>query len=178
MLLYVMRHGPAQDRAASGYDADRALTPEGRELVARAARELGRRSGAGIVRVLASPLVRARETAELVRAVVCPHGVVELRRELLPDDDPPLSLVQEVVALGGDSLVVGHQPSVEALVRALAEDGARTALGVGFRTAMIVSLQAAAYAAAGAPRFRVRMVLDPRDAGGGHGQGQGQGQGR
>jgi phosphohistidine phosphatase len=167
MLLYVMRHGPAQDRAPSGYDADRALTPEGRELAGRAAKELGRRSGSGIVRVVSSPLQRARETADLMRAVVCPHGVVDLRRELLPDDAPPLTVVRELLALGGDTLLVGHQPSVELLVQALVDDAGRAALPFGFRTAMIVGLQVVAASSGAAlplSRFRLRMVLDPREA--------------
>lgn len=165
MLLYVMRHGPAQDRAPSGYDADRALTPEGRELSIRAARELGRRSGSGIVRVLSSPLQRARETADLARAVVCPHGVIDLRKELLPDGSPPLTLIRELVALGGDSLLVGHQPSVELLVQDLADEAGRKALPFGFRTAMIVGLQvvsASPGAALPVGRFRLSLILDPR----------------
>jgi phosphohistidine phosphatase len=164
-MLYVMRHGPAQDRAPSGSDGDRALTPEGRELASRAGRELGRRSGSGIVRVLSSPLQRARETADLVRSVVCPHGVVDLRKELLPVDAPPLTLVREVLELGGDSLLVGHQPSVELLVDALVEEEGRRALPFGFRTAMIVGLQVAAVspgAALALGRFKLRLVLDPR----------------
>jgi phosphohistidine phosphatase len=167
MLLYVMRHGPAQDRAPSGYDADRALTPEGRELASRAARELARRSGSGIVRVLSSPLQRARETADLARSVVCPHGVVDLRKELLPVDAPPITLVRELVALGGDSLLVGHQPSVELLVQELADEEGRKALPLGFRTAMIVGLQVVGSspgAALPVGRFRLRLVLDPREA--------------
>jgi len=166
MLLYVMRHGPAQDRAPSGYDADRALTPDGRELVSRAARELGRRSGSGIVRVLSSPLQRARETADLTRSVVCPHGVVDVRKELLPDGAAPLTLIRELVALGGDSLLVGHQPSVELLVQELADEEGRKALPFGFRTAMVVGLQVVGASAGGAlpvGRFRLRMVVDPRD---------------
>lgn len=173
MLLYVMRHGPAQDRAPSGYDGDRALTPEGRGLVSRAGQELGLKSGSGIVRVLSSPLQRARETAELVRSVVCPHGVVDVRKELLPDDEAPLNLVRELVALGGDSLLVGHQPSVEHLVHALVDDAGRKGLPFGFRTAMIVGLQVVAAppgAAQPLGRFRLRLVLDPRDPGGAGGQ--------
>ena len=34
MRLYVMRHGPAEDRAPTGRDFDRALTRAGREVVA------------------------------------------------------------------------------------------------------------------------------------------------
>lgn len=102
-----------------------------------------------------------------MRAVVCPHGVVDLRRELLPDDAPPLTLVRELLALGGDTLLVGHQPSVEQLVHALADEAGRSALPFGFRTAMIVGLQVvAASSGAALPlgRFRLRMVVDPREA--------------
>jgi phosphohistidine phosphatase len=158
MHLYVMRHGPAEDRAPSGRDADRPLTQEGRELVARAARELFRLRGAGIARVLSSPLVRARETAALVQRVVCPQSEIDLRRELEPDDFPPLDLVLELVALGGDALLVSHQPSVERLVRELSSE-ASMALPFGFRTAMIVSLEAGA---APVGRWPLRLTLDPR----------------
>ena len=45
MKLYVMRHGPAEDHADSGRDADRALTAAGRERVVAVAAE-ARRGGA------------------------------------------------------------------------------------------------------------------------------------
>ena len=68
MKLYVMRHGPAADDSPSGRDADRALTPAGRErvtLVAKALTEGGEEPFA----ILSSPLVRAVETAEIVAEV-------------------------------------------------------------------------------------------------------------
>lgn len=164
MLLYVMRHGPAQDRAPSGYDSDRVLSAEGREMALRAARELSRRGNSGIVRIVSSPLPRARETAEIVRGVVCPLGTVNLRSELLPDESPPLSLIRELVAQGGDSFVVGHQPGLENLLHSLLEREPGL-LPHGFRTAMIVTLEViGTIPAGGLPlgRFRLRMVLDPR----------------
>lgn len=164
MLLYVMRHGPAQNRAPSGYDSERMLSVEGREMALRAARELSVRGSSGIVRIVSSPLVRARETAEIMRGVVCPLGRVDVRRELLPEDTAPTMLVSEMVALGGDSLMVGHQPSLERLMDVLVEGGAEL-LPRGFRTAMIVALEAiGTIPAGGLPRgrFRLRMILDPR----------------
>lgn len=158
MLLYVMRHGPAEDRAPSGRDADRPLTGDGRELVDRAARELFRLRGPGIARVVSSPLARARETAALVQRVVCPQVEIDLRRELEPDDSPPLDLVRELVALQGDTLLVSHQPSVEQLVRELSSE-ASTAIPFGFRTAMIVTLEAGT---APVGRWPVRLTIDPR----------------
>lgn len=165
MLLYVMRHGPAQDRAPSGFDADRTLTADGRDLAVKAANELARQSGGGIARVVSSPLLRARETAEIARSIVCPQGSIDIRRELLPNDAPPINLVREVLALGGDSLLVGHLPSVEHLVQLLLDDPGRAALAVGFRTAVIVCLEAV-LSAPNVPlaigRWRLRVVIDPR----------------
>jgi len=50
MKLYVMRHGPAEDFSASGRDADRALTPSGRDRVRDVAKAL--LDGAGLARAL------------------------------------------------------------------------------------------------------------------------------
>jgi phosphohistidine phosphatase len=168
MLLYVMRHGPAEDNSPSGLDADRKLTRDGRELVSVAARELSKRVGPSIARIFASPLVRARETAELVRSALASGGALSMREELVPDEEPPLSLVREVVTLEGDSMIVGHQPGLEHLVRVLVDSAGRGAMPFGFRTAMVMSLEAIA-----APpskltdpinlgRWRLRGVLDPR----------------
>ena len=103
MRLFIVRHA----EAASGEpDELRPLTPAGRE----AARVLGDRLAADGVApdaVLASPLLRARETAaELARAL----GVeAEPDERLAPGASP--EDVREAVAGRGDTVVVvGHQP--------------------------------------------------------------------
>ena len=60
-----MRHGPAEDVAASGRDFDRALTGAGRARVVRVA-EVLKREGEIPSTVWTSPLARARATAEIV----------------------------------------------------------------------------------------------------------------
>ncbi|XYH94481.1 phosphohistidine phosphatase SixA [Sorangium sp. So ce1128] len=164
MHLYVMRHGPAEDRASSGRDADRRLTPEGRDRVQRISNELHRvRGGAPLLRVLASPLARARETAEIA-APICGAPEVELRDELALDAGLPLALVAALGRGGADALLVGHQPNVEHLVRTLVDTPGRGAPGLvlsSFCTALIVALEPEP-----APhpqgRWRVRQILDPR----------------
>jgi phosphohistidine phosphatase len=166
MLLYVMRHGPAEDRASSGRDFDRVLTPAGRAVVARAARQLGqvRQVGgvAGRLRVLASPLRRARETAEIVAGALSrpPDLVhVELHDDLAVDAGLPLGLVRQLAAAGTDALLVGHQPTVEDLARRILQPG-RTWLPGGFRTATIITAELVA-----APdRWQAGAVLDPPPA--------------
>ncbi|XXX73734.1 phosphohistidine phosphatase SixA [Sorangium sp. So ce134] len=164
MHLYVMRHGPAEDRAATGRDADRRLTPEGRERVERVAIELHRiRGGAPLARVLASPLARARETAEIA-APLCGAPEVELRSELSVDADLPFALVAALAQGGADALLVGHQPNVEHLVRSLVDTSGRGAPGLvlpGFATALIVALEPEP-AQLAPDRWRVAGILDPR----------------
>ena len=174
MLLYVMRHGPAEDRAATGLDVDRALTEEGRARVRRVAEELRElRGGAPIARVLASPLLRARETAEIAAELgLIEAGAagaeVELHEDLTLDADPPVALVAARGAGGADALLIGHQPSMEALVRELAPEPASSLasspLAAGFCTGMVVALEPTP--GEGTPpaplRWQVRLVIDPR----------------
>jgi phosphohistidine phosphatase len=168
MRLYVMRHGPADDHSPTGRDFDRALTEAGREVVSRAARELQNARGVnpaapgadgGPIRVLSSPLRRARETAELVAGVISSHAPsvveVELHDDLAADAELPLGLVGAIREAGTDALLVGHQPTVEELVRVLLHPS-RPSFPGGFRTATIVALEAAP-----GDRFQLATVLDP-----------------
>jgi phosphohistidine phosphatase len=139
VLLYVMRHGPAEDRAASGFDRDRALTPEGRRVVAHSARQLRALRTEPVARILSSPLRRAIETAEIVRGELSPPpGPPELRDDLAADEPPAFDLVRELTAVGADAILVGHQPSAEVLVRHLC----RGAAGLrAMRTATIAAMR-------------------------------------
>ena len=67
--IYIMRHGIAQERGgkdAPPDDAQRKLTPEGREKTREIAKGL-KRVGFAVDWIVTSPLVRAVETAEIVR---------------------------------------------------------------------------------------------------------------
>jgi phosphohistidine phosphatase len=142
MLLYVMRHGPAEDRAPTGRDFDRALTKAGRELVLRAARALceARRPHAPRPwRLLTSPFRRALQTAEIVASVAAPLAV-EVNDDLAADAEVPLALVEELRLAGTDVILVGHQPNVEELARALVHPG-RSPLRGSFGTATILTLE-------------------------------------
>jgi phosphohistidine phosphatase len=138
MRLYVMRHGPAEDRPASGRDADRRLTLPGREIVERAARKLLEVRGGPVPRIVSSPLLRARETAALVWAIAGePARPVELHEDLSTEADIPVDLARVAAQGNVDSLLVGHNPNVEALVREITRPSPRF---VGFRTATIVEV--------------------------------------
>jgi phosphohistidine phosphatase len=67
MQLYLIRHGQAEDRAPGGNDDERALTPAGAKEMRRVARRLVE-LGVRFDRTAASPLLRARQTAEALLA--------------------------------------------------------------------------------------------------------------
>jgi phosphohistidine phosphatase len=158
MLLYVMRHGPAEDRAPSGRDFDRGLTAAGREVVALVAAALheARRPLAGRPwRLLTSPFRRALETAEIVATAASPRLDVEVHEDLAAGAGVPLALVEELAEADTDVLLVGHQPTVEELTRELLHP-ARLPPGAGFRTASVVILERATLGG-----WRAGDVLDP-----------------
>ena len=148
MLLYVMRHGPAEDRAASGRDLDRPLSPSGIEVVGRAADRLRAARVTLLPRIVSSPALRAIETATIVRdRCADPRLEIEIDDALAPDEEAPFAIVRDLASStsssrsatkGVDAMMVGHQPWVERLVRTLAEDHSSLR---SIRTATICALQ-------------------------------------
>jgi phosphohistidine phosphatase len=132
---YIRRHGPAEDDSASGQDFDRALSAPGRERVLSVARELLARGEAPRI-ILASPLTRALQTAELVAHVCAPAEPVRVRREIAPGGDLR-GLLDEVIRAGTPRvMLVGHEPSLSELVDAVLPGGFPDA----FEKAMVVGL--------------------------------------
>ncbi len=147
-----MRHGPAEDDAPSGRDADRALTRSGRERVRDVAKLLVR-EGESPRLVVSSPLVRARETAEIVHEVCGVEAGIVFRDELA-SSGRGVPLVQELLAAGKKRvMLVGHQPDLSILVADL------VGLTLEMQKAMVVSLQVRE----GEPAS-LRFVLDPKPA--------------
>jgi phosphohistidine phosphatase len=68
VTLYLIRHGIAVDRAEGISDRDRSLTLKGREKTQAVARQL-KTLGLEFSEILTSPLVRARQTAEILLQV-------------------------------------------------------------------------------------------------------------
>jgi phosphohistidine phosphatase len=86
MNLYLMRHGiaVAADQPGMESDSERPLTPKGVKRMRRAARGL-RRLGISFDIILTSPLVRARQTAEIVAEILGLEGQLEEISELAPE---------------------------------------------------------------------------------------------
>jgi phosphohistidine phosphatase len=120
--LLLLRHGIAEPRDPGGDDAQRRLTPEGRDRSARVVQRLVALDLACDV-VLSSPLVRARQTAELAVAWgLAPE--LELAAALAPLADPLPLLERWLGPLsprpGWRRLaLVGHEPDLSTLAALL-----------------------------------------------------------
>ena len=116
MNLYLVRHGLANWPSWPGSDAERPLTPEGERII--------RAEGAALARlglqpdlILHSPLVRARQTAELLAEAlglsdrVCAH-------ELLSPGFDHKALKKLLREHGGleSLMLVGHAPDMANVV--------------------------------------------------------------
>lgn len=124
MILYLVRHGIAEDRSLTGSDADRELTQRGTLRTAMVAKGL-RKLDLKIGRIISSPYVRARQTAEIIGRVIgyqeeilfdhrlVPHAQVEEVGDLIRENDDASSL-----------MLTGHEPSMGLVISAICAHGA------------------------------------------------------
>jgi phosphohistidine phosphatase len=114
MDLYLIRHARAARLGENNVteDADRPLTSDGEEQARQVAAGL-RRKGVSLERVLTSPLVRARQTADLI-VQGWGDGAPELKEtELLAPGLRPRKLARYLAGTGGEGVaLVGHQPDL------------------------------------------------------------------
>lgn len=110
MRLTLIRHGDAGDDAPR--DEDRALTKRGRAEGRRVGRALARH-GARFSAVVASPLVRAVQTAEIVVAAMEQKVRVTISDVLLPEGRPQnvLTFLEALAEPYAKSVaLVAHEP--------------------------------------------------------------------
>ncbi len=128
MRLILLRHALALEAGTHGVtrDADRPLAPKGERNAARAADAL-EALGLDLDLILSSPLLRARQTAEIVAKAMdkpklleltntlAPGGSFQKLAELINRKEPPRDAV----------LLVGHEPYLSDLVALLVFGEAR-----------------------------------------------------
>lgn len=114
MELYFLRHGIAEDIAPDGGDGGRRLTEEGIAKMKAEARGLARlRLRLDVL--LSSPLVRARQTAEIVARAL--DLELQLAEALAPGCDATRLLELLAVHRGAQRvMVVGHEPDFSAMI--------------------------------------------------------------
>jgi phosphohistidine phosphatase len=119
MNLYILRHGIAADRDNRKYpdDALRPLTDRGIRRMRREAKGINAIGVAPDV-IISSPLVRAIQTAEIVRDGLDAPSQMVISETLLPEAHPS-QIIQELVkshSPSGSMMVVGHEPHLSSLV--------------------------------------------------------------
>lgn len=122
MELYLLRHGIAALRGATGFadDSERPLTPEGVKKIRRIA-------GAMLALdlqfdvILSSPLVRAKQTAGIVAKHLRAESRLKFEPELAVGGDGRklVTRITRDFPQAGSLLLVGHEPSMSELISLL-----------------------------------------------------------
>jgi phosphohistidine phosphatase len=120
--IYIVRHGEAIDHHDPSVtsDAMRPLTERGHHDVETMGRLLAR-LGVQPDLILSSPLVRARQTAEIFAETLTPDSQPQISDELGPGGSPA-GLLHDIIRRRGVqcALVAGHMPGVGRLAGYLA----------------------------------------------------------
>lgn len=117
MILYLWRHGKAEAASGTGKDEDRVLAPEGRnEVIDVADFVFGVKGLEKPEKIFSSPLLRAKESAEMIQGFLgCEKGL-----EIVPELRSGTSFAAMSAALAKRTAdlkrfaVVGHVPDLEA----------------------------------------------------------------
>jgi phosphohistidine phosphatase len=118
--LFLIRHGLAEERGdAWPDDTKRPLTGEGMSRLRKAVRGLAG-IGVSLDVVLTSPLVRARQTADIVAAGLSPHPPIVSVDSLAPGG-PFVAIVADLEkhARRTRAALVGHEPGLGELAARL-----------------------------------------------------------
>lgn len=117
MILHIIRHGLAKKRSPRRKDEDRALTKKGKRWTRQAMRGLVA-LGARPRLILSSPLVRARQTAEILGRAL---GKKKPRFEkaLAPGGNARDLLARLANESVDEVALVGHEPDLSLLVKLL-----------------------------------------------------------
>lgn len=121
MDVYIMRHGDAgPNKSSSADDNARELTEHGRVDVRRLIEQLRDAGLTAPSSILASPLIRARQTAEIVREIWKGSGDITTSQALVSGNI--LRMMSEVASHYPQHhavLLAGHEPSLSAFASAI-----------------------------------------------------------
>ena len=157
MEIYLLRHGIAEDAPSGKKDADRALTAEGKKKL-RAVLKRAKAAGAAPGLILTSPYVRARQTAEMAKAVLAPAALIAETRALTPMARPDEAW--DEIRIYGDRVQVlcsSHEPLCGALAGYLLRSAA---LEIDFKKGALIRIDLES--AAPRPRGVLKWMLCPK----------------
>jgi len=156
MLLYLMRHGLAEEPTPNGDDGARRLTPAGVDKIRKAAGGL-RSAGFAIEMILSSPIMRARETAELVA-----REFERLKPRIVPELTTGASPAGALEALAKLQLpesvmAIGHEPTLSRLA-SLMLSGSSESIDLKLKPGGVIALEFGDRIGKGAAKLRWMMT--------------------
>ena len=142
MNIYLIRHGIAYEPGEPGYEDDtqRPLTDKGRDKMEKITHILKRLNVKPDV-ILASPYLRARQTAEIIaKGLKYKKDKIEFSERLLPTGKP-VSIVAEIIEkyIVDELIIVGHEPCLGLLISALVAGDSDLAVNVKYGSVCCLS---------------------------------------
>jgi phosphohistidine phosphatase len=158
--IYLLRHGIAEDGRPGISDAERALTGEGMRKL-RGVLKMARAGGLAPSLILASPLRRAVETAEIAAKELGYSGNILRTHALTPESSPEAVWDELRGRRSEDSiLLAGHEPLFSTLTAYLL--GAPSMV-VDFKKGALVRIDVESFGVQ--PRGALKWMLTARLAG-------------
>lgn len=155
MMLYLMRHGLAEEPTPKGDDGARKLTPKGADKIRKAAAGM-RAASLAFDMILTSPAARAAETAEIVANELGgpkPKAVPELSTGASPANALE-ALIK--LRLPESVVVVGHEPTLSRLA-SLMLTGSSESIGIKLKQGGVIALEFPDRVEQGAAQLRWMM---------------------
>ena len=115
MQVFVIRHAHA---VVAAENAERPLSERGRKQVRRLARLLRKTGALPLTEVWHSPLLRSKETAELLIDGLCAKAKLTQIDGIEGEDDPNI-IAERLRTRRSPVAIVGHEPHLSALVSLL-----------------------------------------------------------
>jgi phosphohistidine phosphatase len=129
MILYILRHGEAEPKGKKP-DEERALSQKGSERLERTLK-LAKSAGVDASRILSSPLLRAKQSAEIASRVFGVSQVI-ISNSLEPESTPAEVYLELQDAKDNAGIIlVSHQPLVSQLLSDLLGSGTNMAMSTG-----------------------------------------------
>jgi phosphohistidine phosphatase len=154
-MLYLMRHGLAEEPTPKGDDGARKLTPKGADKIRKAAAGM-RAASLAFDMILTSPAARAAETAEIVANELGgpkPKAVPELSTGASPANALE-ALIK--LRLPESVVVVGHEPTLSRLA-SLMLTGSSESIGIKLKQGGVIALEFPDRVEQGAAQLRWMM---------------------
>jgi phosphohistidine phosphatase len=161
MLIYILRHGIAEDAHGNQGDSERALTPEGKKKL-RSVLRAADAAGISPSLILTSPFRRAVQTAQVAVEVLKYKGDV-LQTKALEPGSHPRTVWDELRAHKDEPeiLLSGHEPLVSSLTAYLL---GCPGLQIEFKKGALACVEIDRFTAE--PHGVLKWMLTPKLAGG------------